>query len=166
MPRPVGRAAEPESPKPEIRLRTTFFPGPVLQTITTARREEPGVNSYVPSRSRRTPSRSSSEFEFRTGIDTDSTVTVIMIVISVRVYLPPSAALGRAPPPAAARAAWLRLLGPYAGLSVLWDNSNGCSASRRGLRVTIGVTIDSGLVAMIGTSRLGDTTAGISDPCR
>jgi hypothetical protein len=28
------------------------------------------------------------------------------------------------------------------------------------------VAIGSGLVAMIGTSRLGDITAGISDPCR
>jgi hypothetical protein len=47
---------------------------------------------------------------------------------------------------------------------------NGCSASLRGLRVTIcpsrAVAIGSGLVAMIGTSRLGDITAGISDPCR
>ena len=83
---------------------------------------------------------------------------------------PPSAALGSARPPAATRTAWLRLLGPCAGLSVLWDNRNGCSASRRGLRVTIcpsrAVAIGSGLVAMIGTSRLGDITAGISDPCR
>jgi hypothetical protein len=47
---------------------------------------------------------------------------------------------------------------------------NGCSASRRGLRVTIcpsrAAAIGSGLVDMIGTSRLGDITAGISDPCR
>jgi hypothetical protein len=51
---------------------------------------------------------------------------------------PPSAALGGArPPAAAARAAWLRLLGPCAVLSVLWDNRNGCPASRRGLSVTI-----------------------------
>ena len=38
------------------------------------------------------------------------------------------------------------------------------------VRVTIcpsrAVTIGSGLVDMIGTSRLGDITAGISDPCR
>jgi hypothetical protein len=48
--------------------------------------------------------------------------------------------------------------------------NDGCSANRRGLRDTIcpsrAVTIGSGLVAMIGTSRLGDITAGISDPCR
>jgi hypothetical protein len=47
---------------------------------------------------------------------------------------------------------------------------NGCSASRHGLRVTIcpsrAVTIGSGLVDMICTSRLGDLTAGISDPCK
>jgi hypothetical protein len=51
-----------------------------------------------------------------------------------------------------------------------WSPRNGCSASRRGLRVTIcpsrAVAIGSGLVAMIGTSRFGDITAGISDPCR
>jgi hypothetical protein len=44
--------------------------------------------------------------------------------------------------------------------------------SRRGLRVTIcpsrpgAVTIGSGLVDMIDTSRLGGITTGISDPCR
>jgi hypothetical protein len=52
-------------------------------------------------------------------------------------------------------------------------NGRSESASRRGLRVTIcpshvsrAVTIGSGLVDMIGTSLLGDMTAGISDPCR
>jgi hypothetical protein len=54
-------------------------------------------------------------------------------------------------------------------LSLYQESHNGCSASRRGQRVTIclsrAVTIGSGLVDIVGTSRLGDTTAGISDPC-
>jgi hypothetical protein len=52
-------------------------------------------------------------------------------------------------------------LAPRNGCSA---SRNGYSASRRGLRVTIcpsrAVAIGSGLVAMIGTSRLGDITAG------
>ena len=58
-------------------------------------------------------------------------------------------------------------------LRLLWliiVDRNGCSASRRELRVTTcpsrAVTIGSGLVDMIGMSRLGDIIAGISDPCR
>jgi hypothetical protein len=51
-----------------------------------------------------------------------------------------------------------------------YSSRNACSESRHGLRVTIcprrAVTIGSGLVDTVGTSRKGDLTAGISDHCR
>jgi hypothetical protein len=82
----------------------------------------------------------------------------------------------RRPPPAAAgHCGMLSLECMPASGSGHWHGAatghrNGCSASRRGLRVTIcpsrAVAIGFGPVAMIGTSRLGDITAGISDACR